>query len=222
MGITRKEQHYILKEFLREISHISDKEYQRRVWIRGEGPDFDEAVCRYSESADFILSESMAYGISEIQLQILLDFHLNYKSFWDENDLPQLFIDTPEWTKITFLAKEVLKAFDSTKSLLESVMCFMKGHLETKLVSKLKWLEELLRRYDIPILKRLGTEYSHPTQQRTSVRVMPGKPYSPCPRQQNPYIVHIKNGMTLDKFGKVVPSDSLEALIPSDEFVYRD
>ena len=35
-----------------------------------------------------------------------------YKTFWVENDLPQQFVDTPEWTKITIMAKEILVAFD--------------------------------------------------------------------------------------------------------------
>ena len=114
MSLTEEDRNYILREFLRNISHISDKEYQTRIWIRGEGPecdDFGEAVCRYSSSADYIFEEYQSYGISDIQLQVLKKFHEEFKKFWVDNDLPQLFIDTPEWTKITLMAKKVLEVF---------------------------------------------------------------------------------------------------------------
>ena len=118
MELTEEERYYILKEFLRDMLHISDKEYQRRIWIRGEGPecdDFNETVCRYASSADSIFGEHKAYGISDPQLDALKKFHEEFKKFWIENDLPRLFVDTPEWTKITLLAKEVLQAFDYQK-----------------------------------------------------------------------------------------------------------
>ena len=50
--LTEEDKKYILNEFLINISHISNKEYQRRIWIKGEGPecgDFDEAICPFSD-----------------------------------------------------------------------------------------------------------------------------------------------------------------------------
>ena len=114
MNLTAKEKEHIFQEFLREICHISDKEYQRRIWIRGEGPecdDFTEIVCRYSSAADWILEEPRDYGILGSQFTVLKKFHNAFEEFWQDNDLPQLFIDTPEWTKITLMAKDVLQAF---------------------------------------------------------------------------------------------------------------
>jgi hypothetical protein len=104
----------VLEMLLEEIISIADKDYQRRVWIRGEGPecdDFDEAVCRYSNAADIVFEEYKKCGISNIQLDLLKKFHEEFKKFWKQNDLPQLFIDTLEWKKITLMAKEVLHAF---------------------------------------------------------------------------------------------------------------
>ena len=111
MDINRKQ---ILEDFLADIADISDKEYQRRIWIRAEGPecdDFTEIVCRYSNAAELLFEKYKECGISNIQLYILKQFHDEFKKFWIDNDLPQLFIDTPEWTKITMMAKEVLQAF---------------------------------------------------------------------------------------------------------------
>ena len=55
MDIDRKQ---ILVSCLETIKDISDKEYQKRVWIRGEGPevdDFDEAVCDFFGDGDPII-----------------------------------------------------------------------------------------------------------------------------------------------------------------------
>jgi len=108
----------LLNGLLDDIADVSDKEYQRRIWIRSEGPecdDFTEIICRYSSSADIIFENYKTYGISEIQLQVLKQFHEAFKKFWANNDLPQLFIDTPEWTKITLMAKKVLEVFNYRK-----------------------------------------------------------------------------------------------------------
>jgi tetratricopeptide (TPR) repeat protein len=65
-----------------------------------------------------------------------------------------------------------------------------------------------------------GMLYVHPKHTHTSVRVMPGKPNSPFPHQQETYVIQMKNGKILDKNNKVVPTDSPEAHIPIKEFVY--
>jgi len=44
------EQKNIIRNFLKNISHISDKNYQKRIWIKGEGLEcdsFDDACCRF-------------------------------------------------------------------------------------------------------------------------------------------------------------------------------
>jgi len=46
-----------------------------------------------------------------------------------------------------------------------------------------------------------GMEYVHPKNANIRVRVMPGKPHSPNPYQQKPYVIHQKNGQFLDKNG---------------------
>ncbi|MES2200075.1 MAG: hypothetical protein V4489_07915 [Chlamydiota bacterium] len=63
--------------------------------------------------------------------------------------------------------------------------------------------------------------YMHPEHNHTSIRVMPGKPHSPNPNQQRPYVNHRVNGKSLDKMGNVVAYDSSGAHILIDEFIYR-
>ncbi len=67
-----------------------------------------------------------------------------------------------------------------------------------------------------------GMMYKHPENTHISVRVMPGKPHSPNAHQQKPYVVQMKNGKAVDKYGNLVPKESPEAHIPLEEFIYRD
>lgn len=47
---------------------------------------------------------------------LLKKFYQEFRQFSDNNDLPKLFIDTPEWTHITEMAQEVLNAFNYKSS----------------------------------------------------------------------------------------------------------
>ncbi len=103
----------ILKQYLRYISHISDKEYQIRKWIHGEPPgtDFDEMVCQFIDIGDPILANYKKFQITENQYLILKQFRDKFSDFADSHNSPSDFIDTPEWTEITEMAKRVLRVF---------------------------------------------------------------------------------------------------------------
>jgi len=121
MKLTDEDKKYILNEYLRNISHLSDKEYQRRVWIRGEGPecnDFTEAVCHFFDDGDPIIENYKDYGIADSQHHLLIKFRNEFDAFvkGPRPYLPEEFIDTPEWEKIMEMAKEVLKVFNYQKS----------------------------------------------------------------------------------------------------------
>lgn len=70
--------------------------------------------------------------------------------------------------------------------------------------------------------KGAGMLYVDPLNPRTSVRVMPGKPHSPNPRQQRPYVVQEVNAKALDAKGNLVDPRDPEAHIPLLEFIYRE
>ncbi|MBY0530317.1 MAG: hypothetical protein K2P51_09075 [Rhabdochlamydiaceae bacterium] len=112
--LTNEDRKYILNQHLGTIYGISSKEYQNRVWIRGEGPecdDFDETCCRFFDDGDPILEHYQDFGVSESQYQILKNFRDKFRMFSDNNNWPQEFINTHQWNEITEMAKEVLKAF---------------------------------------------------------------------------------------------------------------
>ena len=115
MEIDRRQ---ILISVLETIKGISDKEYQKRIWIRGEGPevdDFDDTACYFLHDGGGVLDKYKEFGITDAQYHILKRLRDEFEIFSDKNDWPQEFIDTPEWEKIINLAKEVLKAFDYPK-----------------------------------------------------------------------------------------------------------
>jgi hypothetical protein len=59
--------------------------------------------------------------------------------------------------------------------------------------------------------KSAGMEYVHPTNTHIRVRVMPGKPHSPNPSQQKPYVVQQKSGQAFDKQGNLIQPEKPEA-----------
>lgn len=114
-----KNKKYVLSEFLRHLSHIQDKAYQRRIWIKNEGPEcqaFDDAVCDFFDIGDPILENYKEYRITLEQYQILKNFRDQFEIFSDSHNYPEQFIDTPEWAEIMAMAKEVLKAFNYKRS----------------------------------------------------------------------------------------------------------
>jgi hypothetical protein len=109
----------ILTSVLETIEGISDKEYQKRIWIRGEGPevdDFDETCCNFFGDGDPLLENYKDFRITESQYQILKKFRDKFEVFANDNHFPHKFIDTPKWNEITEMAKEVLKAFNYRKN----------------------------------------------------------------------------------------------------------
>lgn len=108
----------ILESVLDTINCISDKNYQIKVWILGEGSevdDFDETCCNFFDIGDPMLRDYKDFGITEDQYQVLKQFRDLFRKFSDKNNWPQEFIDTPEWEEITEIAKEVLRAFNYKK-----------------------------------------------------------------------------------------------------------
>jgi hypothetical protein len=115
MKLSKEERENTLNDYIRLISHFQDKDYQTRIWIRGEGPEcqgFDDAVCDFFDIGDPILEDYKDFEITEDQYKQLKKLRKKFQAFVDENDLPQEFIDTFDWEKIMEMAKNVLKAFN--------------------------------------------------------------------------------------------------------------
>jgi hypothetical protein len=106
----------MLKNTLQAVGWISDKAYQRRVWIAGGGAnDFDETSCYFFDNIDPVLKEREKSGLTMSQYHILKKFRDKFRNFSDKHNYEPLFIDTSEWNEIVESAKEVLMAFDCKK-----------------------------------------------------------------------------------------------------------
>ncbi len=122
MKLTNEIKKQILKEFIKIFARIADKDYQKRVWIKAEGlecDDFDETSNQLLEAGDAILSDYKEFNISDYQYHLLTKFWKEFTEFSNGprriKYFPEDFVDTPEWEKITEMAKEILKAFNYQK-----------------------------------------------------------------------------------------------------------
>lgn len=112
-----EDKRYVLSELLRNIEHVADLEYQKRVWIEGRGPevqDFDDFLELYVEDSEIIFPEYKSFGVTEKQYKLLKNFRDELSSFSNNPRwyLVEEFIDTPQWNRMMNLAKEVLEAFE--------------------------------------------------------------------------------------------------------------
>jgi len=113
--LTKKAKKKILTSVLETIDNISDKKYQKRIWIHGEGPevdDFDETCCNFFGDGDPLLENYTDFGLTKSQYLLLKKFRDKFRSFSNKNFHPSEFIDTPEWKEVMEMAKEVLRVFD--------------------------------------------------------------------------------------------------------------
>jgi hypothetical protein len=113
------DRNYQFKEFLKLIFFISDKDFQKRVWIKGIGPeriDYDETIEFFFADVAQIIHNYEEYGINENQYQLLKEFYHLLDDFSDKNYIPFEFIDTPEWQHVVDEAKKVLEAFNYKKT----------------------------------------------------------------------------------------------------------
>ena len=117
MKLTDEAKRDILNFVLERVANVANKEYQKRVWIRGDGPEedsFDDAVCDFFMECESILERNKDFSLDNLQYQLKI-FHDEFENFPMRHDWPGDFIDTPEWEKIIDLAKEVLEGFQYQK-----------------------------------------------------------------------------------------------------------
>lgn len=121
MDLTDLEKKQIIESLIETISHAADKEYQRRVWIEGQGPeceDFDDFADIVIHENGALLKEYKSFGITDKQHNLLMDFQNQLKAFsrgLGRDYLPRDFIATQEWGRIVELAKEILHVFSFKK-----------------------------------------------------------------------------------------------------------
>ena len=113
-----------LDSFIENIACMSDREYQERVWVRSEGPeydDIDDTICDFFDE-DYILEKYNEFGITEIQYKLLMKLHVKLRKFTDTYGIysseksTEKLIELPQWEEIRTISKKVLQAFNFKKT----------------------------------------------------------------------------------------------------------
>ena len=117
MKFSEEDKNNIINSIIEIVANIADKNYQKRVWVKGIGPecdDFSETVNNFFGLCDPTLEEYQDFGITEPQYLILNKFRFEFDQF-ERNSKSRLLecelIETPEWQRIMGLAKDVLVTF---------------------------------------------------------------------------------------------------------------
>jgi len=106
------------KNFQDELEIISNAQYQKRVWVKGNGPECDcyiENMCRLGGDYDCLFEAPKEFGYTEEQLNLLTQLW----TLLDEYDEPgegtdAEIVNDPEWDKIRQFAKKTLESISST------------------------------------------------------------------------------------------------------------
>ena len=101
MKLTNEAKRDILDLVLGRVAAIADIEYQKRVWIRGEGPevdDFDETACHFLHEGTGILDKYKDFEITRVQYQQLKKLRDKFKDFSDKHKLIQGIYNSRELT----------------------------------------------------------------------------------------------------------------------------
>lgn len=102
----------VLRRLTENLKDMSDIDYQKRVWLRGEGPEVDsycEFVNTFYPDIENVLENFDDFNLTEqqrIQIARLYNEFDKFKhTYYDEYE----FIDSQEWKEIRELAAETLK-----------------------------------------------------------------------------------------------------------------
>ena len=111
----------ILETFLDTVDGISDKKYQERVWIRAEGPEWDDLGETYNyffDNGEPIIDEYKKHKLTEVQYKLVVELRDKLNEFTVNCELVKPYrsdeelINLPEWQEIRDLAKKVCKSFN--------------------------------------------------------------------------------------------------------------
>lgn len=105
----------ILQDFLQKISHIGDREYQKRVWIDGQGSgnnDFEAHMNYFFYKGWSVLKNHKELKFTDGQYSLLSDLRGQLVLFRNKKGPIQEILNCPEWQKVVAIAEEVLQTFD--------------------------------------------------------------------------------------------------------------
>lgn len=112
----------IMENFLKNIAHAADEEYQERVWVKEIGSErgnFYEFLNEFYYEGDDILENYKDFGVTDRQRNLLESLFIEIDSFYAPfpcEHHSSVFLQTIEWKRVVIKAKEVLQAFNYQSS----------------------------------------------------------------------------------------------------------
>lgn len=109
-----------LRRILATIQDLADRDYQERIWIRGEGPEADsstEAICRLVHDYDlqgFLARAGAARWLSQAELEALQNLERSVSWYLTHHCTPAddaARLVTPEWRRLRCLAQRTMDTF---------------------------------------------------------------------------------------------------------------
>ena len=143
------------------------------------------------------LEETFSHSLEEINKNPVLKASLDLFSKAEEFLKPYTKISMPESEVRALIESSGIKTFPRPLGIPENYKVFVSGN-------------------------GAGMVYVHPTNPHFKIRVMPGKPHSPFPGQQKPYVIQKTDKGVFDKAGNLISGKEKEAHIPLEEFIYRE
>lgn len=105
----------ILQVLLQKLSHLGDQEYQKRMWIDGQGSkdnDFKAHIDYFFYKGWSLLKNYKELKFTDDQYSLLSNLRGQIILFQNKKVPIQEILNFPDWKKIVALAKEVLQTFD--------------------------------------------------------------------------------------------------------------
>ncbi len=101
-----------MHRFVEDLAYMADRDYQIRVWAKGEGPEcdsFDETMNEFDYNMQIIQLEYKKYGLNDEDLNFLQNLEKKIDDFSEiaaQFDRDAEFINDPKWLEIVEISKE--------------------------------------------------------------------------------------------------------------------
>lgn len=111
-----KDTHSFVLNFLRDVVEtLADVDYQKRVWVKGEGPEcdsFDETINDFFYYYESIVKRKEIREIKENEIQLIKKLKNEIDTFdtdipWDGTD--EGVLSNPGWPRVVNAAEELSK-----------------------------------------------------------------------------------------------------------------
>ena len=198
---------YFLRQFISIVKGMSDLEYQKKVWKRGEGyqaDSFDDTVENFFSFFEAIFQKKSNFInkiISTSQITLIKRLHAEFEKYSEKNpeEINRILTD-PNWQKIIKLSQQLYKNFRENPILFHNIPS--------------EWEQNSSYNGN-------GYCFINPNIAFTTIRIMIGQPNNPFVIRRKYYVRHFTPHGFIDKNGKVCSELDIQSYIPIEEYDYN-